>query len=74
MGYAEKPENNFSSRFCRREKLLRPLAHDLHGEGTDCSWGKLNSISDFLQEIVVTRAVPAYPLYPKQFALIRDRK
>jgi hypothetical protein len=29
MGYAEKPENNFSSRFCRREKLLRPLAHDL---------------------------------------------
>jgi hypothetical protein len=22
-----------------------------HGEGTDCSWGKLNSISDFLQDI-----------------------
>jgi hypothetical protein len=26
-------------------------------EGTDWSWGKLNSISDFLQEIVVGAAV-----------------
>jgi hypothetical protein len=26
-----------------------------HAEGADCSWGKLNSISDFLQEIAAWR-------------------
>jgi hypothetical protein len=35
-----------------------------HAEAQDCSWRKLNSVSDFLQEIVV-RAVPFGRLNPK---------
>jgi hypothetical protein len=29
IGYAEKPEKNFSSRFCRRERSVETAAHDL---------------------------------------------
>jgi hypothetical protein len=29
MGYAKKPEKNFSSRFCRRERSVETAAHDL---------------------------------------------
>jgi hypothetical protein len=39
-----------------------------HAEGMDCSWGKLNLISDFLQEIPA-RAVPVWPPLSKGNAL-----
>jgi hypothetical protein len=58
MGYAKKPEKNFSSRFCRRERSVDGCPRFGHGEGTDCSWGKLNQISDFLQEIVTGAVWP----------------
>jgi hypothetical protein len=40
----------------------------LHAEAQDCSWAKLNLISDFLQGIVV-RAVPFRPPQSKNNSL-----
>jgi hypothetical protein len=37
-------------------------AHNRRAEGTDCSWGKLNSISGFLQEIAA-RAERSYDAF-----------
>jgi hypothetical protein len=52
MGYTDKTEKSFSSRFCRRERAVETVKPTIwHGEGTDCSWGKLNSISNFPQDI-----------------------
>jgi hypothetical protein len=51
MGYADKSEKNFSSRFCRHEGAVETAPTISHAEWTDCSSGKLNLISDFLQEI-----------------------
>jgi hypothetical protein len=39
-----------------------------YGEGMDCSWGKLTSVSDFLQEIAV-RALPFGPPSSKSKSL-----
>jgi hypothetical protein len=41
-----------------------------HAEAQDCSWRKLNPVSDFLQEIVV-RAVPLRPPQSKSSSLWR---
>jgi hypothetical protein len=49
MSYEDKAEKNFSSRFCRRERAVETVSPPIwHGEGTDCSCGKLNLISDSL--------------------------
>jgi hypothetical protein len=42
-----------------------------HAEAQECSWGELNFVSDFLQEIVV-RAVPFRPRQSKSSSLSSD--
>jgi hypothetical protein len=50
MGYADFSAKNFSSRFFRRHGSAGTGApRGWHAEAQDCSWAKLNSISDFLQ-------------------------
>jgi hypothetical protein len=57
IGYEGKSRKVFSSRFCRRKQPSKHLAHDSAAAGTNCSWDKLNSISDFLQDIAALAAL-----------------
>jgi hypothetical protein len=61
MGYEAKSAAKFIARFFRDvEKRRSGSPRSWHMEAQDCSWGKLNLVSDFLQEIVI-RAVPSRP-------------
>jgi hypothetical protein len=51
MVYTRFPLEIFSARFCRREGPSKRRPTIRHAKRTDCSWGKLTSTSDFLQEI-----------------------
>jgi hypothetical protein len=52
MGYADKIGKVFSLPLLSSENSRRNGWPSIrHAEGTNCSWGKLNSISDFLQDI-----------------------
>jgi hypothetical protein len=57
MGYTRFSLENFSRRFLALRSAKSGAGARHHGEGHDCSWGKLSSVSDFLQEIAV-RAAP----------------
>jgi hypothetical protein len=58
MAYTDNREKDFSSRFHLTKEPSKRLAMIWHTEGTDCTWGKPTSISDFLQDIAA-RVVPA---------------
>jgi hypothetical protein len=65
MGYAEFSWEEY---FSRPSVALRARNGSLgrgHVEAQDCSWGKLNLVSDFLKSIVV-RAVPFPPPQSKR--------
>jgi hypothetical protein len=52
--------NFFSCRICRRESAVETARTTIwHGEGTDCSSGKLNSVSDFLKDFAIRPASPS---------------
>jgi hypothetical protein len=51
-----KQENFFLALFPWRSKRRNGSPRSWHAEGQDCSWGELNLVSDFLQEIVVRDA------------------
>ena len=55
-GYARFSLENFSRRFLAVRSARSGAGARHHGEGHDCSWGKLSSVSDFLQEIAVLAA------------------
>jgi hypothetical protein len=58
----------FRALFPLHPKRRNEPAVAAHAEAQDCSWGKLNLFSDFLQEIVV-RAVSFQPLQSKSHSL-----
>jgi hypothetical protein len=51
MGYADKAEKFFPTALSVAKEPSKRLPAIWHEKGTDCSWGKRNSISDFLQDI-----------------------
>jgi hypothetical protein len=55
-----KASKSFSRRFFRGERPERERAVEAMRKRQDCSWGKLNLVSDFLQQTVV-RARPFRP-------------
>jgi hypothetical protein len=55
-----KAETFFPTAFVVAKGPSKRLAHDLAREREDCSWHKLNSVSDFLQDIAA-QAIPAWP-------------
>jgi hypothetical protein len=55
-----KAEKFFPTAFVAAKEPSRRLTRDLAREREDCSWRKLNSVSDFLQDI----AVPVVPVWP----------
>ncbi|HWY82327.1 MAG TPA: hypothetical protein VNY10_10435 [Roseiarcus sp.] len=68
MGYADKTQEIFLVRFSPRQWAPQREPTPLwQVERPNCSWGKLNLISDFLQSIVVP-AVPFDSLNPKAAA------
>jgi hypothetical protein len=64
MGYEEKTQGIFSARFSPRRRRHSGHQPHLAAEEQNCSWGKLNLISNFLQSIVVS-ADSFYSLNPK---------
>jgi hypothetical protein len=71
MGYADKSEKVFFiPLFVAVKEPSQRLAHDLAWRRTDCSWRKLNTISDFLQDVAARHKLPPEPvpsgsLHPK---------
>jgi hypothetical protein len=55
-----KAKTFFPTAFGVAKGPSKRLAHDLAREREDCSWHKLNSVSDFLQDIAA-QAIPAWP-------------
>jgi hypothetical protein len=53
MGYAGFSLENFSSPFTLGVRSAGRDLESWEAKAQDCSWGKLSSISDFLQDIVV---------------------
>jgi hypothetical protein len=55
----------FPPAFIVTKEPSKRLAMIWHTKGTDCTWGKPTSISDFLQDIAA-RVVPAWPPPPSK--------
>jgi hypothetical protein len=51
MGYADKAEKFFPTALSVAKEPSKRLPAIWRVKGTDCPWGKRNSISDFLQDI-----------------------
>jgi hypothetical protein len=63
----------FLSPFSWHSKRWNASLRPLHAEAQDCSWGKLNLISDFLQEIAA-RVLPLEALPSKSKSLEQTRQ
>jgi hypothetical protein len=72
MGYAKKPEKNFSSRFCRRERSVETAAHDL-----GMAKGRIAHGASLTRFLIVCKRLSPGPFglgasLQSELALIRD--